>query len=65
MRALRKIGGRLVEIETANVEGIGWVAVGVVQRGLRHEVGMSFMARGADCAEAASRLELEAASCLD
>ncbi len=59
MRTQERIAGRLVEIDVGKVEGVGWVAVGVVRGGLRHEVGMLFEARGSDSSDATVRLALE------
>ena len=54
-----RIRGRVVDIEVGEVPGIGWVAVGIVTRGLSHEQGMRFEARAADRAEAERRLKLD------
>ena len=51
------IRGRAVEVEVGMVAGVGWVAVGVVTRGLPPEVGKRFEAKGADADEARRRLE--------
>jgi hypothetical protein len=50
---------RSVEIETGEVAGIGFLAVGVVRTGLPHEVGLRFEAKGADADEARRNLENE------
>lgn len=54
-----RIRGRLIEIEVGDVPGFGCVAVGVVQVGLPHEVGMRFEGKGAAVDEARRRLEAE------
>lgn len=54
-----RIRGRLVEIEVGFVEGQGWVAVGIVREGLRHERDQRFEARGADARTAEERLRAE------
>lgn len=57
-----RIKGRLIEIEVGEVEGLGWIALGVVRRGLVHEVGMRFEAKAEDPidAEQSVRAEIEA-----
>jgi hypothetical protein len=59
MLTSERIRGRIVDIEVGEVPGIGWVAIGIVTRGLAHEQGMRFEARAADGAEAERRLRLD------
>ena len=59
MVTAERIRGRQVSIEIGEVQGVGWVAVGVVQEGLSHEKGMRFEARAADPSEAEQRLKME------
>jgi hypothetical protein len=59
MLTVERIRGRLVDIETGDVPGIGWVAVGTVKQGLAHEVGMRFEARAQEPGEAEQRLQME------
>lgn len=59
MLTVDRIRGRLVEIELGEVEGFGWVAVGVVQEGFSHERGMRFEAKAQDPLEAETRLRAE------
>ena len=48
---------RSIEIETGEVAGFGFIAVGIVRAGLPHEVGLRFEAKGADADEARRNLE--------
>jgi hypothetical protein len=57
--SVERIRGRQVDVEIGEVSGVGWVAIGVVKQGLRHEEGMRFEAHAADAAEAQRRLQLE------
>lgn len=59
MPAAERIKGRLVEIKSREVEGLGRVAVGVVRQGSSHETGMLFEAAARDPIEAGVRLEAE------
>ena len=59
MDACARIGGRLVAITTCEIEGAECVAVGVVKRGLRLEVGMTFVSTGPDPEAAATRVALD------
>ena len=59
MVTAERIHGRQVSVEIGEVPGVGWVAVGVVQEGLRHEKGMRFEARAGDPGEAELRLKME------
>lgn len=52
-----RIRGRLVEVERREVEGVGWVAVGVVQKGLAPEIGLRFEATAPTAEEAEERLQ--------
>jgi hypothetical protein len=59
MTAGERIRGRQVSIEIGEVPGVGWLAIGIVKKGLRHEEGLRFEARAADPGEAERRLKLE------
>lgn len=59
MHTVERIAGRLVQIELGEVEGLGWVAVGVVKGGLHHEQGMLFEAKSHDPTQAENRLRAE------
>ena len=65
MGALRRIRSRLVEIEVRESEAGEWFAIGIVRQGLRHEVGMSFVATGSDATGVEMRLEMEVEVRLD
>lgn len=54
-----RIRGRRVDIEVGETPGFGYVAVGMVQLGLPHEVGLRFEAKGTDTDEARRHLEAE------
>jgi nucleotide-binding universal stress UspA family protein len=54
-----EIRGRLVELEVGTAKGVGWVAVGIVTRGLSHEKGLTFKALAPTPAEAESRVRAE------
>jgi hypothetical protein len=54
-----RIHGRQISIEVGEVPGVGWVAVGVVEEGLRHEKRMRFETRAGDPVEAELRLTME------
>jgi hypothetical protein len=56
---IKRIHGRLVEIDVAGLEGDGYIAVGIIQVGLPHEIGMRFDAKGGDPEEARCRVEAE------
>ena len=59
MVTVERIRGRQVSVEVGKVPDVGWVAVGIVQEGLSHELGMRFEARAADSGEAERRLKME------
>lgn len=59
MVIVERIRGRRVNVEVGEVEGIGWVAIGIVTDGLAHEKGMRFEVRADDQTEAQRRLKLE------
>ena len=59
MLTAERIHGRQVTIEIGEVPGIGWVAIGIVSEGLKHEKGMRFEARANDATEAEQRLKME------
>jgi hypothetical protein len=50
---------RSVEIEAGEPAGFGCIAVGIVRKGLPHEIGLRFEAKGADVGEARRNLEAE------
>jgi len=54
-----RIRGRLVRIEVGEAKGIGWVAVGEIMQGLKHEEGLLFEAEASDPAGAETRLTAE------
>ncbi len=56
-----RIRGRLIKIQIPSRTANGWLAVGIVVDGLRHEKGMLFEAKGTDAltAEAALKTEVE------
>jgi hypothetical protein len=56
---VERIRGRIVAIESEDVEGMGWVAVGWIREGLPHEKGLRFEARGTTASEAEQRLQAE------
>ncbi len=58
-KIVERIRGRIVEIEIGEIQGHGWVAVGVVAQGVDGEPGMRFDARADSAAEAESRLRSE------
>jgi hypothetical protein len=59
MLTVERIRGRQVSIETGEVPGVGWVAIGIVTDGLSHEKGMRFEARASAAPEAEQRLKME------
>jgi hypothetical protein len=59
MATQQRIRGRQVSIEIGEVPGVGWMAIGIVEKGLGPEKGMRFEARGADPGDAERKLKLE------
>lgn len=54
-----RIRGRLVRIEVGEAKGLGWVAVGEVTQGLKHEEGLLFEAEASDPVGAETKLTAE------
>ena len=59
MVTAERIRGRQVRVEIGEVPGVGWVAIGIVEKGLSHEKGMRFEARAQGPCEAEERLKME------
>ncbi len=56
---VERIRGRIIEIEIGEVQGLGWVAVGIIAQGVDGEPGMRFDATAESAAEAETRLRSE------
>jgi hypothetical protein len=54
-----RIRGRQIDVEVHEVPGDGWVAIGIVTRGLVVEEGLRFEARAGRADEAERRLKMD------